>query len=284
MKPYVGALLFTKTLLNTRHIMYDMASQNKPIHKTKSDTDGYALVLSNLRKTYHMGTEEVHALRGVDMKVKQGEYVAIMGPSGSGKSTLLHILGCLDKPTSGRYALDGTDVASMSDNQLAVVRSEKIGFVFQSFNLIPGMTALENVMIALQIRGHDEKTSKKTALHYLGLVGLAARAGHTSSELSGGERQRVALARAMANEPAFILADEPTGNLDSKTSVEVMNYIHRLWDEHGVTIVMVTHEPIVARYSQRIIHLKDGIVESEEKNKVFHANDKAIDAKSIKLK
>jgi putative ABC transport system ATP-binding protein len=262
-----------------------MASESKPMQKMKSDTDGYAIVLSGLRKNYHMGSEQVHALRGVDMRVKKGEYVAIMGPSGSGKSTLLHILGCLDNPSSGRYALDGIDVASMSDDQLALVRSEKIGFVFQAFNLIPGMTAMENVMIPLQIRGQDEASSRKTAMKYLGLVGLTARANHTASELSGGERQRVALARAMANEPSFILADEPTGNLDSKTSVEIMNYIHKLWEEHGVTVVMVTHEPVVARYSQRIIRLKDGIVESEEKNKVFHNhNGIHIDEKSIKLK
>ena len=268
-----------------------MTNANKPSQKQqvsqapRKETDGYALVLKCVKKNYQMGSSQVRALRGVDMKVKKGEYVAIMGPSGSGKSTLLHILGCLDSPSEGKYFLDGDDVASMSDDELSVIRSERIGFVFQAFNLIPGMSALENVMIPLQIRGQEEADSKKTALHYLGLVGLSTRANHTASELSGGERQRVALARAMANNPAFILADEPTGNLDSKTSVEVMSYIHRLWEEHNVTIVMVTHEPVVARYSQRIIRLKDGLVESEERNKVFHNHDGAhIDETSIKLK
>jgi len=268
-----------------------MASANKPSQKQQApqasgkETDGYALVLKGIKKNYQMGSSQVRALRGVDMKVKKGEYVAIMGPSGSGKSTLLHILGCLDSPSEGKYFLDGDDVASMSDDQLSMIRSERIGFVFQAFNLIPGMTALENVMIPLQIRGQQEEDSRKTAIHYLGIVGLGARANHTASELSGGERQRVALARAMANNPAFILADEPTGNLDSKTSVEVMSYIHRLWEDHKVTIVMVTHEPVVARYSQRIIRLRDGVVESEQRNKVFHDHDSArIDEKSIKLK
>ncbi|VVB73874.1 putative ABC transporter ATP-binding protein [uncultured archaeon] len=251
----------------------------------KTETDGYALVLKGVKKDYQMGDSQVHALRGIDMRVKKGEYVAIMGPSGSGKSTLLHILGCLDVPSNGEYFLDGDDVASMPDDQLSTIRNERIGFVFQAFNLIPGMSALENVMISLQISGREEAESRKIAMHYLNLVGLGARADHTASELSGGERQRVALARAMANDPAFILADEPTGNLDSKTSVEVMSYIHRLWEDHKVTIVMVTHEPVVARYSQRIIRLKDGMVESEERNKVFYNHDGAhIDEKSIKLK
>jgi len=265
--------------------MASAKERSHPSHKEKAETDGHAIVLKGIRKNYQMGDSQVHALRGVDLKVRKGEYVAIMGPSGSGKSTLLHILGCLDVPSQGKYFLNGEDVASLSDNKLSEIRSERIGFVFQAFNLIPGMTALENVMIPLQIRGIEEKESRKTAVHYLNLVGLGMRANHTASELSGGERQRVALARAMANNPAFILADEPTGNLDSKTSVEVMKYIHRLWEDHGITIVMVTHEPVVARYSQRIIRLKDGVVESEEKNKVFHDHSGAhLDEKSIKLK
>jgi putative ABC transport system ATP-binding protein len=223
----------------------------------------------------------VHALRGVDLKVKRGEYVAIMGPSGSGKSTLLHILGCLDKPSSGTYMLDGTDVSKLSDDRLASIRSERIGFVFQAFNLIPGMTAFENVIIPLQIKGEDERKSEQKAKFLLELVGLSKRASHKANELSGGERQRVALARAMANDPAFILADEPTGNLDSKTSAEVMRYIHHLWERLGITIIMVTHEPVVARYSQRIIQLKDGKVESDVHKKVFENH---LEKYAIKMK
>ena len=241
----------------------------------------YAVALNGIKRTYQLGLEHVYALRGIDLKVKKGEYVAIMGPSGSGKSTLLHILGCLDKQTSGTYTLDGVDVALLSEDQLALIRSERIGFVFQSFNLIPGMTALENVMIPLQIDGIEKKESERRARALLALVGLHKREAHRANELSGGERQRVALARAMANNPAFILADEPTGNLDSKSSEVVMGYIHRLWEELGITIVIVTHEPVVAKYSQRIIQLKDGMVESEINKKVFHDH---LDRSSIKMK
>jgi len=251
------------------------------LHPNSQTPIRYAIELEGIRKDYQIGLEHVHALRGVDLKVKKGEYIAIMGPSGSGKSTLLHILGCLDKPTRGQYFLDGTDVASMSEDQLASIRSERIGFVFQAFNLIPGMTALENIMIPLQINGVDKKGSKHKAKSLLALVGLSERENHRANELSGGEKQRVALARAMANDPAFILADEPTGNLDSKTSEEVMKYIHRLWEDLGVTVVVVTHEPVVARYSQRIIRLKDGMVEAEISHKAFHNH---FDKHVIKMK
>lgn len=250
-----------------------MAGDTKKIkhpHGTGQALTQYAIALKGIRRNYQLGSEHVHALRGIDLKVKKGEYVAIMGPSGSGKSTLLHILGCLDKPTDGKYSLDGADVESLSDDQLASIRNERIGFVFQAFNLIPGMTALENVMIPLQIGGTDMKESRHRAESLLALVGLHDRENHRASELSGGERQRVALARALANNPAFILADEPTGNLDSKTSEEIMGYIHRLWEKMGITIVIVTHEPVVAKYSQRIVRLKDGLVESEVSKRAFH--------------
>jgi len=230
----------------------------------------YAIILEHVKKDYVLGNERVHALRGVSTKIKKGEYVAIMGPSGSGKSTLLHIIGCLDIPTSGSYFIDGVDAVTARDNELATIRREKIGFVFQAFNLLPSMTALENVMLPMLISEGDEKESLRRAKELLKIVGLESRENHRANELSGGEKQRVALARAMANEPLFILADEPTGNLDSKTSEEVMNYIHHLWERLGMTVIIVTHEPVVAKYSQRIIKLKDGVVETDIGKKVFH--------------
>lgn len=230
----------------------------------------YAIILENIKKDYILGNERVHALRGVTMKIKKGEYVAIMGPSGSGKSTLLHIIGCLDKPTFGNYFIDHLNVVTASDDELALIRRDKIGFVFQSFNLIPTMTALENVTLPMLIAEKDEEESIKKAKKLLEIVGLNHCENHKANELSGGEKQRVALARAMANNPSFILADEPTGNLDSKTSSEVMSYIHRLWEQFGITIVIVTHEPVVAKYSQRIIQLKDGRIEREISHKAFH--------------
>lgn len=230
----------------------------------------YAIKLEKVKKDYPLNGGSVHALKGIDLEVKKGDYVAIMGPSGSGKSTLLHIIGCLDVPTHGKYYLDGIDVTSLSDNQLAEIRRDKIGFVFQAFNLMPNLTALENVMLPMLIAEKDEDKSLKRAKELLSIVGLKESMNHKINQLSGGEKQRVALARAMSNNPAFILADEPTGNLDSKTSSDVMSYIHKLWDEYGITIVIVTHEPVVAKYSNRIIMLKDGIVEQEMQHEVFH--------------
>ena len=234
------------------------------------EKEEYAIILEHVKKEYVLGNERVHALRGVTTKIKKGEYVAIMGPSGSGKSTLLHIIGCLDKPTSGNYLIDHVNVVTSQDDNLASIRRDKIGFVFQAFNLIPSMTALENVVMPMLIAEKDEKESLKRAKELLEIVGLGARMNHKANELSGGEKQRVSLARAMANNPSFILADEPTGNLDSKTSSEVMSYIHRLWEEFGMTIVIVTHEPVVAKYSQRVIMLRDGIVEKEFEKRAFH--------------
>ncbi len=219
--------------------------------------------LENVCKEYSLGQRKLVVLDDLSFSVRQGEFVSIMGPSGSGKSTVLQMVGCLDRPTSGRVLIDGEDVSQLSSDRLAEVRSRKIGFVFQAFNLLPSLSALQNVEVALSINevGKEERRKKAEAL--LEKVGLSGRAGHKPGELSGGEKQRVAMARALANEPKFLLADEPTGNLDSKSGEEVMELIRQLW-KNGATIVMVTHEPVVAGYSQRIIRIRDGKVESEE--------------------
>jgi len=212
-----------------------------------------------------MGVETIHALRSITLSIRKNEYVALMGPSGSGKSTLMNVLGCLDTPTSGEYILNSLGVDKMSDNELAEVRNKQIGFVFQTFNLLPRSTALDNVTLPLIYAGADKKSRKARAVEVLEQVGLKGRMEHKPSELSGGQRQRVAVARALVNHPAIILADEPTGNLDTKTSIEIMallNDIHK----KGNTIVLVTHEEDIARYAHRIIRLKDGNVESDEVN------------------
>jgi len=222
--------------------------------------------LKEISKVYKMGVETIHALRSISLAIEKNEYVALMGPSGSGKSTLMNVLGCLDTPTSGQYILNSLSVDKMSDNELAEVRNKQIGFVFQTFNLLPRSTALDNVSLPLIYAGADKKARKERAKEVLNQVGLKGRMEHKPSELSGGQRQRVAVARALVNHPAIILADEPTGNLDTKTSIEIMallNDIHK----KGNTLVLVTHEEDIARYAHRIIRLKDGNIESDEINK-----------------
>lgn len=211
-----------------------------------------------LRKVYQMGSTEVHALRGVDLEVHEGEMIAVMGTSGSGKSTLMNIIGCLDRPTSGAYYLDDIRVDGLSKDELADIRNQKIGFVFQGFNLLPRTSALDNVELPLLYdRKHRFRDPKRQAMQALERVGLASRADHHPSELSGGQQQRVAIARALATEPSIIVADEPTGNLDSRTSIEVMTLFQELNDE-GVTILLVTHEPDIAEYHRRIVEVRDG--------------------------
>jgi len=218
------------------------------------------IVVEQVTKTYDLGEVRVAALRGVSVRVEPGEFVAIMGASGSGKSTLLNILGCLDRPSSGRYLLDGVDVSQMSSDQLAEVRNKKIGFVFQSFNLLPRTSAVENVELPLLYDGTDSRTRRARALAALKATGLEDRAEHQPSQLSGGQQQRVAIARSLVNQPAIILADEPTGNLDSQTSLEIMGIMQRLNVQQDMTIILVTHEPDIARYAKRIIVFKDGLV------------------------
>ena len=218
--------------------------------------------LTNVQKTYRMGTFEVTALAGVSLDVADGELVAIMGPSGSGKSTLMNILGCLDVPTSGSYRLDGQEVARLNDDQLAAVRSTKIGFVFQQFNLLPRTPAIEQVELPMVYAGVRDRRPR--ALAALDAVGLADRAHHKPTELSGGQQQRVAIARALVNEPSIILADEPTGALDTRTSVEIMAIFQRLNRERGMTVIFVTHEPDIAYHTRRIIALRDGLIVSDE--------------------
>jgi putative ABC transport system ATP-binding protein len=220
--------------------------------------------VENLTKVYRMGSVEVHALRGVSFSVERQEFASIMGPSGSGKSTLMDILGCLAKPTSGTYVLEGMEVADMSDNQLATIRNGKIGFVFQAFNLLPRTTALHNVELPLIYSGVSRRERRRRALAALEAVGLADRVHHKSNELSGGQVQRVAIARALVNDPSMIFADEPTGNLDTKSGAEIMTIFDRL-NQEGNTIIMVTHERYIAEHAKRIIHLKDGVIEQDEK-------------------
>ena len=214
--------------------------------------------LENVHKTYDLGEIQVQALRGISLEVRQGEFVAVMGPSGSGKSTVMNILGCLDRPTRGHYYLDGVDVSGMSKTELARIRNRKLGFVFQQFNLLSRTSALENVELPTVYAGIGPEERTKRAMESLTRVGLADRAGHHPSQLSGGQQQRVAIARGLVNRPAILLADEPTGNLDSRTSVEIMQILQNLNDEQGLTIVLVTHEHDIAQFAKRTLEFRDG--------------------------
>ena len=223
------------------------------------------IAVKNLVKTYVVGEVDVRALRGVSLEVHQGEFVAVTGPSGSGKSTLMHILGCLDRPTSGQYMLDGQDVSRMTKDQLALLRNQKIGFVFQGFNLLSRTTALDNVELPLLYRGGRMRATERHRLgmEALAAVGLGDRTGHHPNQLSGGQQQRVAIARALITHPSILLADEPTGNLDSRTSVEVMGIFQRLNVERGITVLLITHEHDIAEYGTRIVSCRDGLIVSD---------------------
>ncbi len=230
--------------------------------------------LENIEKSYFMGSQAIPVLKGITLDILKNEYVALMGPSGSGKSTLMNILGCLDSPTGGRYILNGKDVSKMLDDDLATVRNTEIGFVFQQFNLLPRLTAVENVALPLVYAGVGKKERLERALEALKKVDLADRGHHKSNELSGGQIQRVAIARALVNNPSILLADEPTGNLDSKTSVEVMRIFGKI-QEAGNTVVLVTHEEDIAGYAHRIVRLRDGLIESDrvkDKDMVTHSH------------
>ena len=223
------------------------------------------IALQKLMKIYQMGDSTVHAMDGVSLFIGQGEFVAITGPSGSGKSTLMNILGCLDRPTSGSYQLDGAEVATLNDDQLALTRNKKIGFVFQNFNLLPRISALHNIALPLVYAGVAEKERLDRSMTVLTKVGLAERSEHRPNELSGGQRQRIAIARALVNDPAILIADEPTGNLDTKSSLEIMDIFCDL-HKQGRTIIMVTHEPDIAAYAERVVHVRDGRILKDEQN------------------
>lgn len=230
--------------------------------------------IKNLRKTYYMGTQTVHALKDVSLLINKNEYVALMGPSGSGKSTLMNLLGCLDTPTAGQYILNNQDVSILTDAELAMIRNKEIGFVFQTFNLLPRLSSLENVALPLVYAGVSKAERLAKARQVLEAVGLGDRVDHKPNELSGGQRQRVAVARALVNDPAIILADEPTGNLDTKTSIEIMALFEKIHDA-GNTVILVTHEPDIAEHAHRVVRLRDGLVETDTYNeKVMTAGER----------
>jgi putative ABC transport system ATP-binding protein len=224
--------------------------------------------LRQLRKSYYLGKQELPVLKGIDLDIMRSDFVALMGPSGSGKSTLMNILGCLDTLTSGKYVLNGNDVSKLPDNDLAEIRNQEIGFVFQQFNLLPRLSALENVALPLIYAGVSKKERNERAMEMLTKVNLADRHHHKSNELSGGQIQRVAIARALVNNPSIILADEPTGNLDSKTSEEIMKLISDIHSQ-GNTVVLVTHEEDIARYAKRVVRLRDGLIESDQRKEMM---------------
>jgi putative ABC transport system ATP-binding protein len=237
--------------------------------------DNQLIIIQDLKKIYVMGTELVHALNGVSLNISENEYVALMGPSGSGKSTLMNLIGLLDSPTSGDYYFKDAHVSQMSDSELANFRNKEIGFVFQTFNLLPRLSALDNVALPLVYSGMNKRQRIERAADVLDTVGLGDRVHHKPNELSGGQRQRVAIARALANHPSIILADEPTGNLDTKTSVEIMDIFEKLHNR-GNTVIVVTHEPDIALHAHRIIKLRDGLLESDEKNEnIILSSDEA---------
>jgi putative ABC transport system ATP-binding protein len=238
---------------------------------------GLLFQTEHLAKDYPLGSQVVHALRGVSVGVERGEFVAVMGPSGSGKSTFMNLLGCLDTATRGRYLLEGTDVSSLTRDQLAAIRNSKIGFVFQTFNLLPRTTAIENVELPLRYRGVSRRDRRAWAETMLATVGLGDRSRHMPSQLSGGQQQRVAIARAVVNDPALILADEPTGALDTHTGVEIMALFQRL-NREGITIVLVTHEPEIARFARRLLRFRDGRLIADEKAKVPEDAEKVLAA------
>lgn len=235
------------------------------MHESMTESANPVIDIRQLVRNFKLGSETIYVLRSLNLRVNRGEYVALMGPSGSGKSTLMNILGCLDTPTSGNYFLNGKDVSILSDNELAEIRNKEIGFIFQTFNLLPRSTALDNVILPLIYSGMRRDEREKQAIKSLEQVGLADRMKHKPNELSGGQRQRVAIARALVNNPSILLADEPTGNLDTKTSIEIMGLLHDI-HKNGNTIIIVTHEEDIAQHAHRIIRLRDGKIESDEPN------------------
>jgi putative ABC transport system ATP-binding protein len=231
---------------------------------TNQDTNGSLIKIEDVTKVYQMGDVQVHALCGVSLRVTTGEFVAIMGPSGSGKSTLMNIIGCLDQPTSGHYWLDSIDIGRLNDNRLAEIRNRKIGFVFQTFNLLPRNAAFQQVTLPLIYAGLGVRERRERAKAALEAVGLGDRLNHRPNELSGGQQQRVAIARALVTQPAIILADEPTGNLDTRSGKEILTIFRQLNEQRGITVVFVTHDPGIAQQTRRIVHIRDGLVESDE--------------------